>query len=441
MIVETVTSNPEESSQTREASITNQESQAEMSLTSTHHTMERESISENLGDPLFGGAPSRTRSVQDVSQLEELAADSTQDVNLPNTEDTPATTAPRETPSERAQVEQILSQMASGDLTLNQRLDRLQRIQAEREAAAQEARDEQVLNDLYQFNPELLDVDLTTPKTKLPRRRTDSLHLRGTQSHSPSTHSTGTSSLHVPDNTTSNERLVSLTPNRRNMREFVASAMRQSMGRPSRYSTVTSALDDITESDDESEEVRVDGDSLVIAGVPLTLMSTPRSQVECGPVRLWDKRERDKLTPEARLAFINSATGGWVLPKGSKLSAPLVVMKDDKLLAHVETLQAQIRMLQIHMERHDIVDVMTVVVPINVQESMKIENRCYNLFDDYTQLHPEIVANSCTWYNRWVADPFVRENMALTYSLLQRNTEPTCIWNVPTNWGPEQTGC
>ena len=42
-------------------------------------------------------------------------------------------------------------------------------------------------------------------------------------------------------------------------------------------------------------------------------------------------------------------------------------MKDDKLLAHVETLQAQICMLQIHMERHDIVDVMTIVVPINVQ--------------------------------------------------------------------------
>ena len=102
MIVETVTSNPDESSQTREASITNQESQAEMSLTSTHHTMEQESISENLGDPPFGEAPSRTRSVQDVSQSEELAADSMQDVNLPNTEDTPATTVPRNTPSERA---------------------------------------------------------------------------------------------------------------------------------------------------------------------------------------------------------------------------------------------------------------------------------------------------------------------------------------------------
>ena len=71
----------------------------------------------------------------------------------------------------------------------------------------------------------------------------------------------------------------------------------------------------------------------------------------------------------SHLAFMNSATGGWVLPKGSKLSPPLVVMKDDKLLAHVETLQAQIRMLQIHMERHDIDDVLTIVVPINVQWS------------------------------------------------------------------------
>ena len=52
-----------------------------------------------------------------------------------------------------------------------------------------------------------------------------------------------------------------------------------------------------------------------------------------------------------------------------------------------------------------------------------LEQKYYNLFEDYPQLHPEAVANSCKWYNTWSAESYTSENMVLTFVLLQNNTE------------------
>ena len=71
---------------------------------------------------------------------------------------------------------------------------------------------------------------------------------------------------------------------------------------------------------------------------------------------------------------------------------------------------------------------MTIVVPVDVQEKVDVEQKQYNLFDDYPQLHTIHVANSCTWYNRWDMNSYISKNMALTYTFSR--TTPK------TNYGP-----
>jgi hypothetical protein len=52
----------------------------------------------------------------------------------------------------------------------------------------------------------------------------------------------------------------------------------------------------------------------------------------------------------------------------------------------------------------------------------------FDLLPDYAKLDDNIVANSCTWYNMWVQEEYVQENMAHTYTLLQNNTTES-LWN------------
>jgi hypothetical protein len=80
------------------------------------------------------------------------------------------------------------------------------------------------------------------------------------------------------------------------------------------------------------------------------------------------------------------------------------------------------------MVQYDIADCMYVVVPVDVMRSVTIEKTQFTVFEDYPRLHECHVANSCTWYNRWVTDEYVHENMVLTLNLLQNNTEES-LWN------------
>ena len=218
--------------------------------------------------------------------------------------------------------------------------------------------------------------------------------------------------------------LIVSTPRRKGLRDLVSSAMRQSMGKG--HYTPDDDKDLPEDEDISTMELKTEGDRFIIGGRPVTLRAQPRSEEDCGAVRLWDKTKRSKLTAEARIAFDRAATG-YVLPKGNKLTVPSVVTKDEQLIAEVDNLQIQIKMLSKHMASYDIDDVMTIVVPIDVRSSQRLEECYYNLFHDYSKLHPEIVANSCTWYNRWVDESYIRENMALTLDLLHNNTDPV-LW-------------
>ena len=160
----------------------------------------------------------------------------------------------------------------------------------------------------------------------------------------------------------------------------------------------------------------------MIDGRCVTLAKKPRESHEQIIARLWHKTERLQLSAEARLAFDKAATG-YFLPKGNKFSLPSVKGSGDQVLAVIDTLHTQLKMLRFHLGQCDIIDVMSIVLPVDVNQTSPLDEEYFDLLQDYQRLHPEIVANSCAWYNMWTADSHIRENMALTFMLLQNNTE------------------
>ena len=209
----------------------------------------------------------------------------------------------------------------------------------------------------------------------------------------------------------------------RAQRQFARAGMRQSTGGlAGNLGGETSEADDLQDEGVVKTHLEIgDSGKIVVDGRDLPIRKLPEhAQVQA---RLWDKTKREDLTPEARLAF-NKAATSYILPKNNKLSAPTIVTSNnDELLAQVENLNYQLKMIRNHLTSYDIGDVMTIVAPVNVQTSSKLERRCFNVFDDYNHLHPVHVANSNTWYHLWAGPTYIRENMALTLSLIQHNTD------------------
>ena len=98
-------------------------------------------------------------------------------------------------------------------------------------------------------------------------------------------------------------------------------------------------------------------------------------------------------------------------------------MANNKYLAQVLNLQSQLKTLRAHFITCDIFDIMTTVVPVDVRERVDIKHRQCNLFNDHPQFHVIHVANSCTWYNCLVKNPYISKNMALVYAFFQTNME------------------
>jgi hypothetical protein len=169
------------------------------------------------------------------------------------------------------------------------------------------------------------------------------------------------------------------------------------------------------------------GGQLVIDGRELTVTSFAKDQEDFAFVRMWDKTERKDLPQDIRHVFVKACTG-FVLNKNNKLSAPKVTADNAKFLVQVQNLQTQLKSLKAHMISYDIYDVMTIVVPTDVRHTAAIENNTFNVFDDHTRLHPMHVANSNTWFHRWVNNAYIQENMALTLRLLESNTDEN-LWS------------
>lgn len=165
---------------------------------------------------------------------------------------------------------------------------------------------------------------------------------------------------------------------------------------------------------------------LTIDGATLTLRDEPH-EGQFKEARLWNKLERASLAADVKLTFSKHATG-YVLSKSNKLAEPVISNEDGKL-NHIHNLQAQLKTLRHHMVNYDIMDVFHIVIPKDVQKTSALVDKdlIYDLFLHHSKLTPNMVANSCEWYNRRVQQDFVRENMNLTLQCLQNNTEES-LW-------------
>lgn len=166
--------------------------------------------------------------------------------------------------------------------------------------------------------------------------------------------------------------------------------------------------------------IRIQGRELQIRSRPINFSTDHLN-------RIWNKYERHLLPTEDRLAFDTKA-GGYVLNKNNKLRLLSSTIDDDEALQKNCNLQHQLRALRQHCDEFDISDVFTILIPYDVRQSPRLRTEKYNLFDDYMILDPDLVGQSNVYYNRYCADKFIGENLALTYNMLKLNTDETLFF-------------
>ena len=166
--------------------------------------------------------------------------------------------------------------------------------------------------------------------------------------------------------------------------------------------------------------IEINGELIELLPAPLPVKSQRR--------RLWDKVKRKDLSTDDYIAWEEKATK-HVLTKHNKLAIPDCEPTKPKCLEAIRNPGLQLQQLEEHMHQHDIDDVMTIVQPKDLLNTIECEKESYNLFRDYHQLSLEHVANSCAWYNSWTSENWPgRKHMNVIFELLRKNTEDG-LWN------------
>ena len=168
----------------------------------------------------------------------------------------------------------------------------------------------------------------------------------------------------------------------------------------------------------------------VVGGSTLKTRSSPADPATVQSSKTWCKLDRAKYDAEERAAFKKSATG-YALSKSNKLSLIEVDSKNGTdPLKTIRNVKVQLNLLRTHVRDHDMHDVLeNIVVPLDIQSSNKTSSTTFNLFDDHRRLDASMVAASNAWYNLWVDEPFISENMTYTFTFLQNNTSED-LWNL-----------
>ena len=142
---------------------------------------------------------------------------------------------------------------------------------------------------------------------------------------------------------------------------------------------------------------------------------------------MWDKTKRASLSQDDLITWKKEATS-YVLTKHNKLAIPDAAPTDLKYLKAIRNHKLQLQLLAVHMHTYDFDDVLTIVVPVDVINSIELEDESFNLLRDHYRVSVEQVANSCAWYNRWTQQDYYRVNMQVIFDCLQKNTDDA-LWN------------
>ena len=127
-----------------------------------------------------------------------------------------------------------------------------------------------------------------------------------------------------------------------------------------------------------------------------------------------------------RQIFNQNATKRILDPR-HRLKQHSVTTDNAKFLTTIKFSETQMRRLQAHMVMCDFEDVNTIVAPVNVQHSARIEDRTYDVIEDHAHLTPQLVANSIVWNKLWAAPQHKLENLELVFSFFESNADPS-LW-------------
>ena len=168
----------------------------------------------------------------------------------------------------------------------------------------------------------------------------------------------------------------------------------------------------------------------VVGGSTLKTRPQPADPDSVQITKTWYKHERVNYDAEERAAFKKSATG-YALSKSNKLSLIEIDPKGGTdALSTIRNLKVQMNLIKSHLRDHDMHDVIeNIVVPIDLRNSSATKNVMFNLFDDHRRLDASMVAASNAWYNLWVDEKFISDNMTYTFTFLQNNTSEA-LWNL-----------
>ena len=151
---------------------------------------------------------------------------------------------------------------------------------------------------------------------------------------------------------------------------------------------------------------------------------------------LFKKEDRASLPADERHKIIEEATTKSKLPKFKPLQLAMAKNKggkdkDSELLKEDANLHAQIRSIEARHRRYDLHTPFTIVFPDDCANSPRLTTDgstilTVDLFRMYLSVTPYQVGISNAWYNTWtdpVQQPWHRENLQLSYLMLQEHTE------------------
>jgi len=139
-------------------------------------------------------------------------------------------------------------------------------------------------------------------------------------------------------------------------------------------------------------------------------------------VRMYDKEKRATMQAEDLASYIEKATKRIVHPK-KLLRMPTYTTEGSQMLRDLVEAKLTLDNMVEHMRLYDLMDGLTVVVPLDIYVHPSIGPKTYDLFQDYPLLTLDMVKLSTLYYRMWASDSYVGSSMNLQVKFLQSNCD------------------
>ena len=166
--------------------------------------------------------------------------------------------------------------------------------------------------------------------------------------------------------------------------------------------------------------------SVNVGSFTLTPINKANTQVE--PTTVHKKATRSSLSEDERVRLFHLASGK--MKQGVFKPLPIEI-SDPKQLSDYHSLDTLIKLFSEHCETYDMVDVFTILVPLDPQRpDLKQDGTgapiTYNLLSEYSTVTVQQVAAHCNWLHSWTDNSVdqMHTNLQWSYHFLKNNIEP-----------------